>query len=155
MRAKKTENKKKILLIDEKSDTALFVGLQQEGYDVIACESPQRAWGFVYPIRPRFIIVHFHHPNRTDIFALQECHALAEGVPVIVATSLPGNEAVMKALEERATAFLSLPVEPGSMGRILNDLEKSINERSTGGDNWDHAASLKKADKALGILKKE
>jgi DNA-binding NtrC family response regulator len=132
MPAKKTGDSKKILLIDEKSDTPLFVSLQHEGYEVIACESPQKAWGLVYPTRPCFIIVHLHHPSRRDIDALQECRALAEGVPVLVATSLPGNEGVMKALEERATAFLSLPVKPDSMGRILTELEKSINERSTG-----------------------
>ena len=35
---------KKILLIDDQWDTSLFIALQQEGYEVIACESPQKAW---------------------------------------------------------------------------------------------------------------
>ncbi|MBI2530850.1 MAG: response regulator transcription factor [Deltaproteobacteria bacterium] len=35
---------KKILLIDDQWDTSLFVALQQEGYEVIVIESPQKAW---------------------------------------------------------------------------------------------------------------
>jgi len=35
---------KKILLIDDQWDMSLFIALQQEGYEVIACESPQKAW---------------------------------------------------------------------------------------------------------------
>lgn len=125
------EVKKKILLIDDKGNTPLFISLQQEGYEVIACESAQKAWGLVYPFRPHFIVVHFHHPSRRDMAVLQECRAMAEGVPLIVATSVPGNEAVMKALEEGATAFLSLPMEPQTIRRVLDELQPSTSERST------------------------
>ena len=114
---------KKILLIDDRQDTPLIVALQQEGYEVIACESAQKAWGLVYPFRPHFIVVHFHHPSQRDMAVLQECHAMAEGVPIIVATSVPGNEVLMKALEEGATAFLSLPVESESLKKLLDELD--------------------------------
>lgn len=125
------EARKKILVIDHQRDTALFVALQQEGYEVIACESAQKAWGLVYPFRPHFIVVHLHHPSRRDMLVLQECHAMAEGVPIIVATSVPGNEAVMKALEEGATAFVSLPMEPQTIRKVLDELQPSTSERST------------------------
>jgi len=39
-----TPAEKKILLIDDQWDTSLFIALQQEGYEVIAVESPQKAW---------------------------------------------------------------------------------------------------------------
>ena len=38
---------RKIVLIDNQWDTSLFFGLQREGYEVIAVESPQMAWGVV------------------------------------------------------------------------------------------------------------
>ena len=48
---------------------------------------------------------------------------MAEGVPIIVATSVPGNEVLMKALEEGATAFLSLPVKSESLKKLLDELD--------------------------------
>lgn len=122
MKRETMEIGKKILLIGENPDIPLFTSLQQEGYEVIACESPQKAWCLVYPVRPHFIIVHLRHPSRRDIAVLQECRAMAEGVPIIVAISVPGNEAVMKALEEGATSFLSLPVEPQTVKKVLDEL---------------------------------
>lgn len=120
--------RKKILLIDPKPDTPLFTALQEEGYEVIACESPQLAWGLVFPFRPHCIIVHLHRPSSRDMAALQECHALAEGVPIIVAASVPGNEAVLKVLEERTTSFLPLPVRPGTIKKILDGIEPKVLE---------------------------
>ncbi|MBI4528099.1 MAG: response regulator [Deltaproteobacteria bacterium] len=125
------ESRRKILLIDEKWDTPLYLALRGEGYEVRACESPEKAWNLVFPLRPDFIILHLHHPSRKDISALHECRALAEGVPIIVATSLPGHEAVMKALEEGATSFLSLPVKPETIRKVLDELDPGANDSST------------------------
>ena len=118
----KMEARKKILVIAENPDIPFFTGLQQEGYEVVASESPQKAWGLAWPFRPHFIILHLLRPSGRDIALLQECRALAEGAPIIIATSIRGNEAVMKALEEGATAFLSLPVEPATVRRVLDNL---------------------------------
>jgi DNA-binding NtrC family response regulator len=123
MLAQTTEVVKKILLIGKNPDVAFFTGLQQQGYEVAACESPMKAWCLARVFRPHFIIVHFRQPARRDIAALQECHAMAEGVPIIITTSTPGTEAVMKALEEGATAFLSLPVEPAVVKKFLDRLD--------------------------------
>ena len=120
--------KRKILLIGENPDVQLFTALQQEGYEVITCESPQKAWGLVYEFRPHFIIVHLHHTSRRDITVLQECRAMAEGIPIIVTTSVPVHEAVMKALEAGATAFLFLPIKPQAIRKVLDGLEPSINK---------------------------
>jgi len=129
MRREAMEVREKILLIDDKSEIALLTAIQEEGYEVIACEYPQKAWGLVFPYRPDFIIVHLRHPSTRDIAILQECRALADGVPIIVATSVPGHEAVMKALEEGATAFLSLPVKSQTIRKVLDELKPSINEK--------------------------
>jgi DNA-binding NtrC family response regulator len=126
MRKKKTmEGRIKILLIGENPDIQLFTVLQKEGYEAIASESPEKAWPLVYAFRPHLIIVHLRHPSRNDITSLQECRAMAEGVPIVVATSVPGHETVMRALEEGATSFLSLPVEGAKIKKVLDDLVAS------------------------------
>ena len=116
------EVKRKILLIGEKPDVQLFTALQQEDYEVIACESAQKAWGLVYELRPHCIIVYLHHPSRSNVAVLQECRAMAEGTPIIVTTAVPVHEAFMKALEEGATSILSLPVKPQIMKEVLDGL---------------------------------
>lgn len=123
MPATSRENRKRILLIHDKPDTALCVGLQHEGYEVTVCESPQKAWGFVYPVRPDFIILHLQHLTREGIVALQECRALADGVPVIIATGASPNGAFTKALEGVVPRFLSLPLKPNAVREALHRLE--------------------------------
>ena len=114
---------KKILLIDDQGDTSLFIALQQEGYDVIACESPQKAWGRVWTFRPHFIIIHLTNPSRGDVSTLQGCGVLAGGVPIIVAAPISGSEVIIKALEKVAAVFLSFPLGPDGVGRILQELD--------------------------------
>jgi DNA-binding NtrC family response regulator len=127
LKEKGGEVRKKIVLIDENPDVGLFNALQQEGYEVVTCESPQKAWGLVHLFRPHFVIVHFHRPSIRDVAQLQECRALAAGAPVIIATSVPGYETIMKALEEGATAFLFLPIKPEAVRNMLEGLESSAN----------------------------
>ena len=123
MRAEKIENKKKILLIDGKSETSVLAALEQEGCEVTVCESPQKAWGFVYPIRPDVIILHLQHLSSKDIYALQECLALADGVPVIIATGVSRSEAFTKELKQVVPRFLSLPLKPNAIREVLHGLK--------------------------------
>ena len=123
MHAEKIESRKKILLITGKSETSLLAGLEQEGCDVTVCESPQKAWGFVHPIRPDVIILHLQHLSSKDIYALQECLALADGVPVIIATGASRIEAFRKKLGRVVPRFLSLPLKPNTVREALHGLE--------------------------------
>jgi DNA-binding NtrC family response regulator len=116
---------KKILLIDDQWDTSLFIGLQQEGYEVIAVESPQKAWGMIWTFRPHFIIIHLTHPSRGDISTLQGCGVLAGGVPIIIAAAVSGSGTLIKALEKVAAVFFSFPLGPYGIGEILHDLDMS------------------------------
>ena len=123
MRAEKIENKEKLLLIDGKSETSLLAVLEQEGCDITVCDSPQKAWGFVYPIRPDVIILHLQHLSSKDIYALQECLALADGVPVIIATGASRIEAFTQELKRVVPLFLSLPLKPDAVREVLHGLE--------------------------------
>lgn len=116
---------KKILLIDDQWDTPLFIALQQEGYEVIACDSPQKAWGLVWTFRPHFIIIHLTNPSRADISTLQGCGVLAGGVPIVIAAPNSGSGAIITALEKVAVVFLSFPLGPYGIGKILADLDRS------------------------------
>ncbi|MDP2606682.1 MAG: hypothetical protein Q8S00_29435 [Deltaproteobacteria bacterium] len=116
---------KKILLIDDQWDTSLFIALQQEGYEVIAVESPQKAWGRVWTFRPHFIIIHLTNPSRADISTLQGCGVLAGGVPIVIAAPYSGSDAIIAALEKVTAVFLSFPLGPDGIGRILHELDKS------------------------------
>ena len=115
--------RKKLLLIDGKSDSSLLAALEQEGYEVTVCESPQKAWGYVYPIRPDVIILHLQHFSGKDIYALQECLALADGVPVIIATAASPSEAFTKELRRVVPRFLSLPLKPNAVREAVHDID--------------------------------
>jgi DNA-binding NtrC family response regulator len=123
--SKQTPAQKKILLIDDQCDTSLFIALQQEGYEVIVVESPQRAWSLVWTLRPHFIVIHLTNASRGDISSLQGCGILAGGVPIIIAAPVSGSGAIIKALENVAAVFLSFPLGPNGIGKILHDLGMS------------------------------
>jgi hypothetical protein len=44
---------------------------------------------------------------------------LLAGVPIVVATAVPGHETVMRALEIEVTSFLSLQIERGKIKKSL------------------------------------
>ena len=128
MRAEQLENRKNILLINGKSDTSLLAGLEQERYEVAVCESPQKAWGLVYPIRPDVIILHLQHLSSKDIYSLQECHALADGAPVIIATGASRIADFTEKLGRVVPRCLSLPLKPNAVREILHGLESEESE---------------------------
>ena len=99
---------KKILLIDHDKDSVLSAALSQERYEVIHCPSVQKAWSFVYPYPPHLIIIHLDELDRAGLTDLQECWALAEGVPVILATAPRVNRTLMEALHHRIAGVLDL-----------------------------------------------
>ena len=130
--SKQAPAQKNILLIDDQSDTSLFIGLQHEGYEVIAVESPQKAWCVVWKLRPHFIIIHLTNLSRGDISALQGCGVLAGGVPIIIAAPVSGSGTLIKALEKVAAVFFSFPPGPYGIGEILHDLDISAREIDSG-----------------------
>lgn len=129
MHSERIEDKKNILLINGKSASSLRVGLEQEGCNVIDCESPQRAWGFVHPKRPDLIILHLPHLSRKDIYALQECLALADEVPVIVATAASRSKAFTKELRRVTPRFLSLPLKPNAVREVFNGIDSELSKQ--------------------------
>ncbi len=130
MKKKARGARTRILFIGANPDAPLFTALQEEGYEALACESPQKAWEVVYAFQPQLLFVHVRHP--ADVATLQECHLLADGIPIVVTTSIPGHETVMRALEEGATSFLFLPLETIKIKRVVQDLLASRGATKSG-----------------------
>jgi DNA-binding NtrC family response regulator len=111
------EKEKRVLLIGEQPDIELFAMLGNEGYEVASLESPHRARG-VFPVyKPHFIIVHLRYPK--DVAILDECLAIAGRVPVVAAISLIAKQTLVKAVKEKAAAFVVLPVKPQTIRETL------------------------------------
>ena len=126
--AEKTQRNqiKKILLIDEDKDCALSTTLAKEGYDVVHCDSVHEAWNLVYPHRPHLIILRLHSANGSALSDFQECRALAEGVPIVLAiTSAQTSRALLKTLQHGAETVLTASSTLESVRKALHGLEHS------------------------------
>jgi len=117
------EEKKRILLIGERPDIELFAIVGDQGYEVAALESPHRARGVIPLYNPHVIIVYLRYPK--DIAILEECVAMAGKVPVVAAISLLAKGALVKAVKEKAAAFVVLPVKPQTIRETLRSVELS------------------------------
>ncbi len=120
---------KKILLIDKNRGGALSTALEREGYDLIHCDSVQKAWGLIYPHRPHLIVLHLYDFNGSGLSDLQECRALAEGVPIILAAPAKVNQVLSKATQHRAAVVLAPSSTPESVTKMLHHLEASTIRR--------------------------
>jgi CheY-like chemotaxis protein len=116
---------KKILLIEEDKDSALSAILAQEGYDVVHCASVQRAWSLVYPHRPHLIVLYLDDANEAGLADFQECRALAQGVPIVLAISAQVNPGRMRALRG-AAAVLAVSSTSESIRGALHSLEAAL-----------------------------
>jgi DNA-binding NtrC family response regulator len=116
---------KRILLINEDKDRVLSAALAQEGYDLVHCDSVQKAWRLVYPHRPHLIILHLYNSTGAGLSDLYECRALAEGVPIILAISGPVEPALIKAMQHGALTVLVSPSTPERVREALHHLEVS------------------------------
>jgi len=123
---KMAEEKKRVLLIGERPDMELFARLGEEGYEVAALESPCRARG-IYPLyQPHVIIVYLRYPK--DVAILEECLSLAGRVPVVAAISLIAKQTLVKAVKEKAAAFVVLPAKPQTIRETLRSVALPENE---------------------------
>ena len=103
------QEKKRVLLIGEQPDIELFAMLGGEGYEVAALESPRRARD-VFPLyKPHVIILFLRYPKEVAI--LEECLAMAGTVPVVATISLLAKQSLVKAVKEKAAAFVVLPAK--------------------------------------------
>jgi len=117
---------KKILLIDQDKDSALSAALAREGYDLVLCDSVQEAWSLVYPYRPHLIILHLRNSNRAGLSDIQECRALAEDIPIVLAVSAQVNRALIKATQHGASSVLATSSAPESVREVLHHLQATM-----------------------------
>lgn len=126
---KKEASEKRILLIENAKYSELAAALAQEGCHVVHFDSVQKAWSLVYPQRPHLIVMRLNNPNGAALAALQECRALAEGVPIVLMTSAHVNEALMHDLQHGAAAVIADSSTAESVREALHGLEVSTWKR--------------------------
>lgn len=124
-----TNETKKILLIDKNKASPLSIALRQQGYHLIHCDSVQKAWDLIYPHRPNLIVLHLYDFNGAGLSDLQECQALAEGVPIILAAPAQANQVLSKTTQQRTAIVLALSSTPESVTKMLRHLEASTMRR--------------------------
>jgi len=107
MKATMPQEKKRVLLIGEQPDLELFAMLEGDDYELAALESPRRARDLFPSYKPHVIILFLRYPN--EIAILEECLAMAGTVPVVAIISLLAKQSLVKAVKEKATAFVVLP----------------------------------------------
>ena len=69
------------------------------------------------------IILRLHHLRGKDVYPLQEWLALADGVPVMIATEASRIEAFTEKLGRVVPRFLYLPLKPSAIRDALRGLE--------------------------------
>jgi DNA-binding response OmpR family regulator len=122
---KQTSEISKILLIDKNS--AFSTALAHEGYDVVHCDSVQKAWNLVYPRRPHLIILNVYNSNGAALADVQECRALAEGVPIVLVNTSHISRALLETLEHGAG--IVVVSTPESVKKAIYDLKASMIKR--------------------------
>ena len=103
------QEKKRVLLIGEQPDIELFAMLGGDGYEVAALESPRRARDVFPSYKPHVIILFLRYPKEVAI--LEQCVTLAGSVPVVAVISLIAKPTLVKAVKEKAAAFIVLPAK--------------------------------------------
>jgi DNA-binding NtrC family response regulator len=118
---------RKLLLIGnyKNKDLALSIALTREGYHVVYSDSVKNAWRLVYPHRPDVIILRLSDANTSGLADLQECRALAEGVPIIVTIDGYVNPAIISALRHTAAVVLPRISTPDRIRQALEGLHRS------------------------------
>ena len=116
---------KRVLLIDGDKDRTLSNALQKEGYDVVRCDSVGEAWNLVYPHRPHLIILTFDNSSRSALSDFQECQALAEGVPIVLAAAGDISGSFPKNLRHGTEPVLATWSTSESVRAALHGLEDS------------------------------
>jgi DNA-binding NtrC family response regulator len=98
---------KRILLIDDEPDSAVPSAFARKQCHVVHCDCVRKAWNCVYPQRPDVIVFRLRHCDKITLADLHECRAIAGSVPIVVATSFPLDEAVLRTLSRGTAAIIA------------------------------------------------
>ena len=115
------EEIKKILLIDNETNSALATTLGREGHHVVRCDCVRNAWNLLYPRRPHLIILRIHKSDGATLSDVHECRALAGGVPIVLATSAHISRALLNALPRGTAAVVADSLTPESARAMLEN----------------------------------
>ena len=111
--------KKKILIIDDSTDTRLVVNarLKKKGYDTVFAADGMQAIAVAQQARPDAIVLDLGLPGGSGFIVLQRLKAntALACIPVIILTADESQESEFKGLEAGAAAYLHKPVQEAAL----------------------------------------
>lgn len=122
----KPENRRARLLViddDHLMRKLLTRVLNGAGYDAVLAQDGAHAREILGRERFDLVLTDVHMPKVDGIAVLQQIRERDPDLPVILFTASPSAETAIGALQLRATAYLTKPIDPN---RLLQEVEKAV-----------------------------
>ena len=122
----KPENRRPRLLViddDHLMRKLLIRVLNGAGYDAVLAQDGAHAREILGRERFDLVLTDVHMPKVDGIAVLQQIRERDPDLPVILFTASPSAETAIGALQLRATAYLTKPIDPN---RLLQEVEKAV-----------------------------
>jgi EAL domain-containing protein (putative c-di-GMP-specific phosphodiesterase class I) len=97
--------------------------LSSKGYDTTAAHDGAHARELLANHQYDLVLTDLHMPKVDGIAVLRQVREQDPDLPVILFTASPSAESAIGALQLRATAYLTKPIDPG---RLLGEVEKAL-----------------------------
>ena len=115
----------RLLVVDDDPLMRKLLGrvLSSKGYDTSMAEDGQQAKELLARARFDLILTDVHMPRMDGIGVLRAVRDLDPDFPVILFTASPSADTAIGALQLRATAYLTKPIDPA---RLIDEVEKAL-----------------------------
>ncbi len=126
----KTEQKAKILVVDDNPDVRFLVGarLRMNGYEVVTAEDGESAIEISLQEKPALLLLDLGLPNMTgfEVCRTLKANPSTRAIPIIVLSAKSQQTDRDRAFELGAEGYMVKPCAPGPLlGEIRNLLERS------------------------------
>lgn len=117
-----------VLLVEDEPISARVIKetLQQAGYQVTACENGKQAVALLQGDKLSVNLILLDHlmpeMNGIDFLHWREREGCLTEVPVVMLTAVSDNDAIVDALEAGAQEYLTKPVDPEQLLRLVQAL---------------------------------
>jgi FixJ family two-component response regulator len=115
------ERSASIWIVDDDEDVRLALKnfLRSAGCDVRTFDGADGVLSALKVGAPGCVITDLHMPGMDGLALQEEFNALGRSFPVIVMTAFPGTDAKKRSMMLGASAFLSKPIDPEELLRMV------------------------------------
>ena len=122
------DGQRTILVVDDFDDTRLLLRtwLEKKGFRVVEAENGNQAVEAAERNRPDLIIMDLEMPELDGLNATRKIRSLAnfEGIPIVAVSAYGADQFRGAALAAGCDEYVSTPVEPDELERIIRSLLK-------------------------------